>query len=53
MKFAVKWLVLEKIILSDIAQTQKDIHVVHLLEGNVTHEAQDNYVTLSRSKEAK
>ena len=47
MNFAGKWMKLEVIILSEVTQSQKDMHRMYSL----CHETQDNHATIHRPKE--
>jgi hypothetical protein len=52
-KLAGKWMVLEKIILSEVTQNQKCIHGIYTLISDISHKLQNNYATIHRSIEAK
>jgi hypothetical protein len=47
-----KWTELENIILSEVTQTQKDRHGVHLLM-DISHKVHNNHAIINRPKEAK
>ena len=53
MKFAGKWMELEKIILSEVTQTQKDKHGMYVLTYKWILAVMFNHVTIHRLKEAK
>ena len=51
MKFADKWMELESIILSEVAQTQKHTHIVYIhLKVDISHKVQDSHATIHRPK---
>jgi hypothetical protein len=50
-KFAGKQMELEKIILSEVAQTQKDTHGMYS-QVDTSHKVQNNHVTVHRPKAA-
>ena len=52
MKFADKWIELENIILSEVTQTQKKMHVL-CSSVDISHKVQDTHAILHRPKEAK
>ena len=52
MKFTGKWMELENIILSEVTQTQKKIHVL-CSSVDISHKVQDTHAILHRPKEAK
>ena len=53
MKFAGKWMELENMILSEVIQTQKDIHGMYSLIRGIGHKLQHKYSRIQRPKEAK
>jgi hypothetical protein len=53
MNFTSTWIELEDIILSEVAQTQKNKHSMYLLKVHISHKIQDTHVMLHRPKEAK
>jgi hypothetical protein len=55
MKSTGKWMELEKIVLSEVTQTQKDMHGTHslIILVDISHKAQDTHDTLHRPKDAK
>ena len=53
MKFVGKWLQEETIILSEVTQTQKAMHVCTYLQINITHKVMDIHSTPDRPQNAK
>ena len=53
MKCAGKWIQLETIILGEITQTKKAMHVYTDLQININHKIMDIHTTLHRPKNAK
>ena len=53
MNFSGKWMELEKIILSEVTQTQKDKHGMYVLTYKWILAVMFNHVTIHRLKEAK
>jgi hypothetical protein len=53
MNFAGKWMELETIILSEITQTQKDMHHMCSLISGYSHKAQNTHDTPHRPKKVK
>ena len=53
MKFVGKWIQLETIILSEVTQTKKDMHVCTHLQINSNNKAIHIHTTLHRPKNAK
>ena len=54
MKFAVKWMKRENLILSGISHTQKHMCMVCApTEVNISHKVQDSHTTIHKPKEAK
>ena len=51
-KFAGKWMELEKIILSEVTQAQKDKHDRYSIKVNIDHKVKDNHAPIHRPKEA-
>jgi hypothetical protein len=49
MNFTGKWIELENIILSEVIQTQRDVH----LQVDICHKVQENHAIIHRPKEAK
>ena len=50
MKFAIKWMELEKI-MSEVTQTQKDNHGIYSLISHISHKVKDYHATIHRLKE--
>ena len=53
MNFTSTWIELEDIILSEVAQTQKNKHSMYLLKVHINHKIENTHVMLHRPKEAK
>ena len=52
-KFADKWMELEKIILSVVTQTQKEKHGMYSHKVNNNHKLQDNQAAIHRPMESR
>ena len=53
MNFAGKWIQLETLILSEITQTKKALHVFMHLQININYKIMDIHTTLHKPKDAK
>lgn len=53
MNFVGKWMEHETIILSEVTQSQKDIHGMYSLLMGISHKIQDTHAMFHRPKEAK
>jgi hypothetical protein len=49
-KFTGKWMELESVILSEVTQTQKDMHGMYSLLSGISHKIQDTHTTIHRPK---